>query len=328
MVKFLIELDKVKLKENLYLCTIFEIRVKHMGKRKVCILLNKVFAIALSLFLVIATGCNSNDPDDQTSSSSGSTSLSDTAKVYVVYADNAVSITTNDKAKDYIRYTQNGAHLTITQLSTADSTTSGEIYYYLSGSSNNGSLYLSGSYKATVQLNGLELTNPDSAAINIQNGKRVKMSIKNETVNTLADGSGGAWKGCLMCKGHMEIKGRGTLNVQGQTAHAIWTKEYLQIKNCTVNVTGAVKDAINCNQYFLMESGALSLSGYQGDGIQVSLKTDSNGIVETDAENTGNLTLDGGTVMINTTASSGKALKYEGTYSKTNCVLTIDGEVK
>lgn len=37
MVKFLIELDKVKLKENLYLCTIFEIRVKHMGKRKVCI---------------------------------------------------------------------------------------------------------------------------------------------------------------------------------------------------------------------------------------------------------------------------------------------------
>jgi hypothetical protein len=166
--------------------------------------------------------------------------------------------------------------------------------------------------KASIALAGLTLTNPSGPAINIQNGKRIDVSVKSGTENTLRDGSGGDWKGCFRSKGHTEFKGKGTLNVYGNTAHAIWSKEYVEMKNCTINVLKAVGDGLNCNQYFLMESGTLNISGVGDDGIQVSYETDDDGNRETDEENTGALTVTGGTLSVTTSAVGSKGLKAEG----------------
>jgi len=201
--------------------------------------------------------------------------------------------------------------------STSVSASTGEIEYILSGSSSNGSFYLEGSYKAGVSLAGLTLTNPSGAAIDIQNGKRIHLSVKRGTENTIVDGTSGvsdAWKGALQCKGHLEFKGYGSLTVTGKYNNAIWSKEYIEVKNCTIHVVGAANDAVNCNQYFLMESGVMNLSGFKGDGIQVSKKT-TGGVVDTGAENTGNFTMTGGTINIDMSASSGAAVQYEGTKS-------------
>ena len=119
-----------------------------------------------------------------------------------------------------------------------------------------------------------------------------------------------AWKGALYCKGHIQFKGYGTLNVYGHYAHAIKAGEYIEMKNCTINVYSAVKDAINCNQYFSMESGVINISGFGDDGIQVDLKTN-----DTSVENTGNFTMTGGTININMSGASGEAVKSAGTQS-------------
>ena len=227
--------------------------------------------------------------------------------------DNTVSISYNGSTASvvvarYLTVSVSGAHVSIVQ---ADDLAD-EITYTLSGTSTDGEFYMDGSLKASIALAGLTLTNPSGPAINIQNGKRIDVSVKNGTENTLRDGSGGDWKGCFRSKGHTEFKGKGTLNVYGNTAHAIWSKEYVEMKNCTINVLKAVGDGLNCNQYFLMESGTLNISGVGDDGIQVSYETDDDGNRETDEENTGALTVTGGTLTVTTSAVGSKGLKAEG----------------
>ena len=213
----------------------------------------------------------------------------------------------------YVDVTISGAHVSIAQSSMVDDTV-GEVTYNLSGTSTDGEFAMSGSYKATVTLNGLTLTNPTGAPINITNGKRIEMSVKKDTENTLVDGAGGSQKGCLYVKGHLVLKGKGILNITGNTSHAIKSGEYVEIKNCTVNILKSVKDGINCSQYFLMESGTLSMKSIGDDGIQCDLEGDTSTGMLTDHEDedSGNIYLLGGTISATITADACKGINAEG----------------
>ncbi len=228
--------------------------------------------------------------------------------VTVTYDGTSASVTVAGNIAQYVTPTVSNAHVSIAQNENVSDDTCGEITYTLSGTSTDGEFTMTGSYKATVELNGLTLTNTLGAPLNIQNGKRIDLSVKKGTTNTLTDATDGDWKGCIVCKGHLEMKGKGTLNVYGNTAHGIYAKEYIEMKNCTVNILSAIKDGINCNQYFLMESGSLTISGIGDDGIQVSYKDDT----DREAEDTGSITIAGGTVDITVTGTASKGLKAEG----------------
>lgn len=238
-------------------------------------------------------------------------SIADTTYyVLVTYNDNSATVEMTDDVKSYVTASVSGADVTITSTASA---AINEITYGLTGSTTDGSFTMVGTYKATMELFGVTITNPTGPAIDIQNGKRIEVSAKSGTTSTLTDGTStatDAWKAALQCKGHTEFKGKGTLNVYGNYAHAIKAGEYIEMKNCTINVYSAVKDAINCNQYFSMESGVINLSGYGDDGIQVDLKTN-----DTSVENTGNFTMTGGAININTYGSTGEAVKVAGTKS-------------
>lgn len=228
--------------------------------------------------------------------------------VTVDYNGTSASVVVAGNIAQYITPVISGAHVSIVQSADVGDTTCGEITYTLSGTSDNGSFYMEGSYKATVELNGLTLTNQEGAPLNIQNGKRIDVSVKKGTENTLTDCSDGTQKGCIVCKGHIELKGKGTLNVYGNTSHAVYAKEYIEMKNCTVNVLSAVKDGFNCNQYFLMESGELNISGTGDDGIQVSFKDDT----DREEEDTGSITVSGGAITAVITATASKGIKADG----------------
>ncbi len=239
--------------------------------------------------------------------------------VSVVYDGTTATVTVAGNVAKYVDASVTGAHVSIEQSSDVSDDTCGEITYTLSGSSTDGAFAMSGSYKASIELNGLTLTNPSGAALDIQNGKRIDLSVKKGTENTLTDASSGSQKGCIVCKGHLEMKGKGVLNVYGNTAHAIYAKEYVEMKNCTVNVLAAVKDGINCNQYFLLESGELNVSGVADDGVQVSYKDDT----DREAEDTGSLTITGGTVNISVIGTATKGLKAEGDMLVSDGTITI-----
>ncbi len=232
--------------------------------------------------------------------------------VNVTYNNNSASVAVAGNVATYLTVSVSGAQVSIIQSALVDDNV-GKIAYTLSGTSSNGGFYHEGSYKIDLILNGLTLTNPTGPAINIQNGKKINVTVKAETTNTLTDGAGGDWKGCFRVKGHTELKGSGTLNITGKTANAFWGKEFLEIKNCTVNILGAVSDGINVNQHFSMESGLLNISGVGDDGLQVSYETDDYGNIISETDNTGGITISGGNISINTTAAGSKGIKAEGT---------------
>ena len=234
--------------------------------------------------------------------------------VNVVYNGDTATVSVGDSAAQYLTVTQQGAHVSIAQGSDLAS----EITYNLSGSSTDGGFYMSGSYKATIELNGLTLTNSSAvysgAAVHVQNGKRINVKVITGTENTLVDAASGSQKGCLYVKGHAEFKQQGTLNVVGNVKHAIKAGEYISLKNATLNVTSAVGDGISCNQYFLMESGTINISGTEDDGIQCDLDGDaSTGETEDhEDEDSGNIYIEGGNITVNCAAIAAKGIKAAG----------------
>jgi len=168
--------------------------------------------------------------------------------IAVDYSGTSATVTIAGNIAQYVTPTMSGAHVSIAQ----SDNLADEITYTLSGNSNDGEFYMSGSYKATIELNGLTLTNTtpiySGAAVHIQNGKRIKVKPVTGTTNTLTDAVGGSQKGCLYIKGHAEFAQKGTLNIVGNVKHGIKTGEYFTIKNATINVTSAAGDGINCGQ--------------------------------------------------------------------------------
>ena len=241
------------------------------------------------------------------------TSVAD-GTIGVSYNGTSATVTVAGNVAQYVTPTVSGAHVSIAQ----SDDLAEEITYTLSGTSSDGEFYMSGSYKATIEFNGLTLTNAtpvfSGAAVHIQNGKRIKVKIVTGTTNTLSDASTGSQKGCLYIKGHAEFAQKGTLNVVGNVKHGIKTGEYMTLKNATINVTSAVGDGISCAEYFLMQSGTINISGTQDDGIQCDLDGDASTGETTDHEDedTGNVYLEGGTINITVTAAAAKGIKADG----------------
>lgn len=270
--------------------------------------------------------------DGQTITVLGKTlNMSEITKMYVddsTVTDNSVNVTYSGSEAhvviagnimQYVTPSVSGAYVSLTQEATVGDTTCGEISYSLSGESTDGQFTLTGSYKATVNLYGLNLTCATGAPLNIQNGKRIELSVKSGTVNTLKDCASGTQKGCLVCTGHLELKGNGELNITGLIGHALYSKEYITMKNCTINILGAVKDGVNCNQYFTLTSGTLNISGIGDDAMQVSFKDD----VNREVEDTGTITINGGTITAAVTANASKGLKADGNVVITEGNITI-----
>ena len=233
--------------------------------------------------------------------------------VEILYNGSSASVNVANNISSYITYQINGSHVKLIQSSGVNDKV-GEITYNLSGTSTDGEFYLQGSYKTTIELAGLSLTNPNGPALNIQNGKRVAISAKKGTTNTLTDGSNYTddLNGCLHCKGHTEFQGKGTLNIVGNYKHAIYSKEYVEVKNLTLNITKAQKDGIHCKEYFLMKGGTVNISGVGDDGIQVEIEGDTPTAATADHEDedSGNFYMEDGELTINNFGSN--AIKADG----------------
>ncbi len=223
-----------------------------------------------------------------------------------------------DKSISGVTYNVNGGHVNITSKNTTD-----EILYVLQGSSSNGSLTLNGSYKLTMHLNGLNLTSAKGAALDIECGKRIELKLMKGTENTLVDSSNGSQKAALYCKGHLEIKGKGILNVTGNTKHAICAKEYLMLKSSTgtINILGAKSDGMHCgvgsklaadaeDVQFTMKGGTVNMSNCEGDCI--------------DSDDYGILNIQGGTLNLTVNQLDGVGLKADSIVYMTGGEVNLD----
>ena len=234
-------------------------------------------------------------------------------QVSIAYDGTSASVVVAGNVAQYVTPTVSGAHVTIAQSNT-DAVDGDEITYTLSGTSADGDFQLSGSYKCTVSLSGLTLNNPSGAAINITNSKRIQISAKKSTENTLSDGTGGSQKACIYSKGQLQLQGGGTLNIAAGTKHGIKSASYITIKNLMLNITSTVGDGINCEEYLQMKSGTVTMSGIGDDGIQCDLDgtTSTGETTDHEDEDSGNIYIEGGTLNLNISAAAAKGIKAAG----------------
>lgn len=199
----------------------------------------------------------------------------------------------------------NGANVVIDNRNVSE-----ELTFELSGATDNGSFVYNADYKSTIILAGVSITSTKGPAVDIQCGKRVALQLKKNTESTLVDGKKGDWKAALYCKGHLEIDKNGTLNVTGNTKHAIAAKEYIQLKKAdgTINILASKSDGIHCGQYFLANGFTVNIDNKNGDGIQAEESLDE--AYEEDYPD-GSLWIQGGTFTINCSADGAAGLKSD-----------------
>ena len=232
------------------------------------------------------------------------------ATLSVRYSNDGASVSVSADVAPKLQITVSGAHVAVL----ADPSLTEEVTYVLSGASKAGSFWMDGEYKSTLVLNSLDLTNPDSAAVCIENGKRINVVLTEGTSNSLADAAGGPQKACFFINGHAEFSGAGSLYLAGRTKHAYASDEYTQLKAGLgqVVVSEAAGDGLHIEQYFQMDGGKISVIGTQGDCIDVSVTKDPLD------EFNGQAFLNGGELELHVTADDVKGLK-------TDSALTFSG---
>ena len=230
----------------------------------------------------------------------------DDYNINIVYNGTSATVTVAKNISSYITVAVDGAHVNIV----ADAQLQDSIFYNLSGSTTDGSFYMDGEYKCYVNLTDLSITNPDSAAINIDNGKRIDLIING--TNTLTDATGGAQKACCFINGHTVIAGDGTLNITGNSKHAYFSDEYTTMNSGTINVLNSASDGMHINQYFMMNGGNITINTTGGDGIDVGMTKN------VDDTHNGEFILNDGTITVTTSGDAVKGVKCES-------IMTIAG---
>ena len=236
--------------------------------------------------------------------------------VLVKYNNNVADVYVAGNIANHITAEVTGARVAVMQ----DAEVATEYTYTLQGTSTSGCFYHAGSYKMTLVLNGVNLTNPDSAAINIQNSKRIAVQLADGTTNTLKDGANNTKKAAFLVKGHAEFSKGGSLTITGNKKHALACNEYMEVKKTvgTITITSSVADAINVAQYFQMNGGTINIQSCGDDGIQVDAEDTA------DPELDGHVLIKGGTLTINGSAAGTKCIKAEGSVDIQGGTLTLN----
>ena len=243
--------------------------------------------------------------------------------VDVTYSETGAKVRISGDIAEYITAHVNGGHVTIDTSPNLDQ----EVTYNLSGTSSDGSFYMTGSYKMNLALNSVELTNPDSAAINIQNGKQTDV-ILNGVSNYLTDGLRGAddgsdgHKAAFYVEGHTVWSGGGQLTIIGNVRHGFFSDEYTELPEDfgTLLIRQAKGDGLHVNQYLKISGGNVMIFS-EGDGIDVGAK-------KSNKENNGQLIIEGGQIRVDVTGAAVKGLKCDNdmTISGGTTIISTSGD--
>ena len=248
------------------------------------------------------------------------------------------------KTENGVEITVNGGHITANHGSTKN------ICYVVSGTTSNGSFTVVGDKKYEVKLNGANITNPDSAALNLLSGKRAYIVLADGTSNTLTDGTGGSQKGALYCKGKLLFNGSGALSVTGNSNNAIHSADYIVFRkgnniyaNSTANhgikandgifinggvinveVSAEAAKGINCESNIIVNGGRTTVIT-TGGGTYDTTDKEAKGAACIKADSA--FTINAGELWLKSTGSGGKGINVdtEANFTGGNVYIVTEG---
>lgn len=163
---------------------------------------------------------------------------------------------------------------------------SDNITYVLSGTANPGRFAIESATTPTIQLNGVNLTNPTGKAMDLTCDAGVILEIADGTTNSLSDGTESDKKAALMSNSDLLVQGNGTLNVTSFVKHPIKVKGICTINSGNFLITSDVDDVngLSADSTLVINGGSFNIT-MNGD-ISKGIKCDEN------------LTINGGDITI------------------------------
>lgn len=153
---------------------------------------------------------------------------------------------------------------------------SDNITYVLSGTANPGRFAIESTTTPTIQLNGVNLTNPTGKAMDLTCDAGVILEIVDGTDNSLSDGIGSDKKAALMSNSDLLVQGNGTLNVTSFVKHPIKVKGICTINSGNFVITSDVDDVngLSADSTLVINGGSFDIT-MNGD-ISKCIKCDDN----------------------------------------------------
>ena len=224
---------------------------------------------------------------------------------------NATLVTLTDSSATakgkYTGYEIDGTDVSITAAGT----------YVFSGDCDNGSITVKkGVTGVTIVLNGLTLTNDDSAAITLNKTAEASLIAAAGTTNTVADTAGSNDENAAVkvkSGASLSIGGTGTLTVDGNAKNGIKgaADAVITVAEVKLNINAA-DDGLSCDDELKITGGTLNITA-GGDAVKAS--PDTGDTENPDTTSLGNVTISGGTLTLNAT---GEGVQADGD-------LTISG---
>ena len=224
---------------------------------------------------------------------------------------NATLVTLTDSSATakgkYTGYEIDGTDVSITAAGT----------YVFSGDCDNGSITVKkGVTGVTIVLNGLTLTNDDSAAITLNKTAEASLIAAAGTTNTVADTEGSSDENAAVkvkSGAALAIGGTGTLTVDGNAKNGIKgaADAVITVAEVKLNINAA-DDGLSCDDELNITGGTLNITA-GGDAVKAS--PDTGDTENPDTTSLGNVTISGGTLTLNAT---GDGIQADGD-------LTISG---
>lgn len=206
---------------------------------------------------------------------------------------NATLVTLTDSAATakgkYTGYEIDGTDVSITAAGT----------YVFSGDCDNGSITVKkGVTGVTIVLNGLTLTNDDSAAITLNKTAEASLIAAAGTTNTVADTEGPNDENAAVkvkSGAALAIGGTGTLTVDGNAKNGIKgaADAVITVAEGKLNINAA-DDGLSCDDELNITGGTLNITA-GGDAVKASPDTGEN----PDTTSLGNVVISGGTLTLN-----------------------------
>lgn len=210
---------------------------------------------------------------------------------------NATLVTLTDSSATakgkYTGYEIDGTDVSITAAGT----------YVFSGDCDNGSITVKkGVTGVTIVLNGLTLTNDDSAAITLNKTAEASLIAAAGTTNTVADTEGSSDENAAVkvkSGAALAIGGTGTLTVDGNAKNGIKgaADAVITVAEVKLNINAA-DDGLSCDDELNITGGTLSITA-GGDAVKAS--PDTGDTENPDTISLGNVTISGGTLTLNAT---------------------------
>lgn len=191
--------------------------------------------------------------------------------------------------------------------------------YVFSGDCDNGSITVKkGVTGVTIVLNGLTLTNDDSAAITLNKTAEAELVAAAGTTNTVADTEGSNDENAAVkvkSGAALAIGGTGTLTVDGNAKNGIKgaADAVITVAEVKLNINAA-DDGLSCDDELSITGGTLSITA-GGDAVKASPDTDDT--ENPDTTSLGNVTISGGTLTL--------ATGDDGVHADNNLVIGTKG---